>query len=74
MTSRIDEKKEIQSKASKIGFVHIKDSITKMWKKYVAIMHQNYIYLYINKNDQEYSAYYYIKGASLHKQKEPLDK
>lgn len=38
VTVRIDEKKEIQQKAAKIGFVSIKDSLTLAWKKYVAIM------------------------------------
>lgn len=65
VTSRINEKKEIQGRSSKIGIVHIKDSITKIWKKYIAIMSENYIYLYVNKSDKDYAAYYYIKGATL---------
>lgn len=37
-------------------------------------MTDHYIYLYLNKNDQDYYAYYYIKGATLEKFNEPLDK
>lgn len=73
MTARIDEKKEIQQKAAKIGFVSIKDSLTLAWKKYVAIMSENYIYLYLNKNDKDYYAFYYVKGATLDKYREPSD-
>lgn len=73
MTARIDEKKEIQQKATKIGFVAVKDALTLAWKKYVAIMSENYIYLYLNKNDKDYHAFYYVKGASLDKYREPSD-
>jgi hypothetical protein len=33
-------------------------------------MTDNYIYLFLNKNDKDYYAYYYIKGAKLEKYKE----
>ena len=73
VTARIDEKKEIQQKAAKIGFVSVKDSLTLAWKKYVAIMSENYIYLYLGKNDKDYYAFYYVKGATLDKFREPAD-
>jgi len=38
-------------KAAKIGVVHIKDSLTGIWKKYIAVMSENYIYLYNDKKD-----------------------
>lgn len=50
-TSIVTEKKEIKDKASKIGMVHVKDSVTNGWKKYVAIMSENYIYLYNSPKD-----------------------
>lgn len=65
MSARITEKTEIMQKSTKIGIVYIKDSITRLWKKYVAVMSQNYIYLFVNKQDKDYSAYYYIKNAEL---------
>lgn len=37
-------------------------------------MSENYIYLFLNKNDKDYYAYYYIKGAHLEKYTDPLDK
>jgi hypothetical protein len=57
----------------KIGFVYIKGRLTQVWEKYVAIMSENYIYLYLNKNDKDYYAYYYIKGANLQRFSDPLD-
>ena len=45
--------------------VYIKDAVTQMWKKYVAIMSDNYIYIYLNTKDENYYAYYYIKNATL---------
>jgi len=65
MSARITEKTEIMGKASKIGVVYIKDSLTRVWKKYIAVMSENYIYLFINKQDKNYAAYYYIKLADL---------
>jgi hypothetical protein len=63
------------SQASKIGVVYIKDSLTRLlWKKYIAVMSENYIYLFINKQDKNYAAYYYIRQADLEKYREPLDK
>lgn len=62
-TSRIQQKGDIMKKAAKIGVVHIKDSLTGIWKKYIAVMSENYIYLYNDKKDQTYRAYYYIKNA-----------
>lgn len=62
------------SKATKVGIVHIKDTITQLWKKYVAVMSNNYIYIYLDKKDKMYTSYYYIKGASLESYKVPLDK
>ena len=40
----------------------------------MAIMSENYIYLFLNKSDKDYYAYYYIKGAKLEKYTDPLDK
>lgn len=48
--------------------------MTQVWKKYVAIMCDNYIYLYLTPKDENYYAYYYIKKATLEKVHEPLDK
>jgi len=45
--------------------VYIYDNVTHVYKKYVAIMAGNYIYLYNNPKDEKYSAYYYIKNAHL---------
>jgi hypothetical protein len=39
-------------KAAKIGIVHVKDSLTQIWKKYVAVMSENYIYIYLDKKDK----------------------
>lgn len=74
ISSRITEKVDIKHKASKIGIVFIKDSVTQAWKKYVAIMSENYIYLYLTTKDENYYAYYYIKNATLDKIHEPTDK
>ena len=54
--------------------VYIKDAVTQMWKKYVAIMSDNYIYIYLNTKDENYYAYYYIKNATLQRSYEPKDK
>jgi hypothetical protein len=37
-------------------------------------MSENYIYLYLNKSDKDYYAYYYIKGVTIDRYKDPLDK
>jgi hypothetical protein len=62
------------SKACKIGYVHIKDYYTRIWKKYVAIMSNNFIYIYLDKKDLNYAAYYFIKGAKMENYREPKDK
>jgi hypothetical protein len=54
--------------------VYIKDSYTQIWKKYVAIMSESYIYIYLGAKDEDYTAYYYIKGAHLEKIHDPNDK
>ena len=74
VSRRIVEKTEIKEKASKIGMVFIRDSMTQVWKKYVAIMSENYIYLYIGTKDEDYYAYYYIKNAELETTHDSTDK
>ena len=64
MTTRIEEKGEIMGRATKIGVVHIRDGLTQLWRKYIAVMSDNYIYLYNDKKDRNYAAYYYIKNAT----------
>ena len=54
--------------------VYVKDNMTQIWKKYVAIMSENYIYLYLGTKDKNYYAYYYIKNADLQKIHDASDK
>ncbi len=52
--------------AKKIGFVYIEDSLmTKSWKKYIAVLSDNYIYFYKDKKDIDYVAYYYVRNSEI---------
>ncbi len=52
--------------ATKIGFLYIEDNnVTKTWKRYIAVLSDNYIYLYNDKKDINYVAYYYIRNSNL---------
>lgn len=60
------QKNMILKNAKKIGFIYLEDNVvTKSWKKYVAILSDNYIYIFKDKNDINYVYYYYIRNSEI---------
>lgn len=52
--------------AKKIGFIYIEENpVTKSWKKYIGVLTDNYVYLYKDKKDVNYSSFYYIRNSAI---------
>jgi hypothetical protein len=51
--------------AKKLGFLYLQEGIAKNWNRYIAVLSASYLYLYKDKKDVNYAAYYYIKNAAM---------
>jgi len=49
------KKKELLAGNEKLGMMYLRSSTTKLWDRYICILKGNFIYLFVDKNSEDYS-------------------